>query len=89
MARRRVRLQPPRPVPAARGSPGPTDPHRKLRRNVPRVEGALTTQPSAPAVPPVRNTFNAVAATVIARVGVPGIAQRPCKANVAGRISPA
>ena len=33
-----------------------TWPHRKLRRNVPRVDGALTTQPSAPAVPPVRNT---------------------------------
>ena len=32
-----------------------TWPHRKLRRNVPRVDGALTTQPSAPAVPPVRN----------------------------------
>ena len=32
-----------------------TCPHRKLRRNVPRVDGALTTQPSAPAVPPVRN----------------------------------
>ena len=31
-----------------------TWPHRKLRRNVPRVDGALTTQPSAPAVPPVR-----------------------------------
>ena len=30
-------------------------PHRKLRRNVPRVDGALTTQPSAPAVPPARN----------------------------------
>ena len=41
-----------------------TWPHRKLRRNVPRacpresggVDGALTTQPRAPAVPPVRNT---------------------------------
>ena len=32
-----------------------TWPHRKLRRNFPRVDGALTTQPSAPAVPPVRN----------------------------------
>ena len=32
-----------------------TWPHRKLRRNVPRVDGALTTQPRAPAVPPVRN----------------------------------
>ncbi len=32
-----------------------TCPHRKLRRNVPRVDGALTTQPMAPAVPPVRN----------------------------------
>ena len=31
-------------------------PHRKLRRKVPRVDGALTTQPMAPAVPPVRNT---------------------------------
>ena len=33
-----------------------TWPHRKLRRNVPRVDGALTTQPMVPAVPPVRNT---------------------------------
>ena len=33
-----------------------TCPHRKLRRNVPRVDGALTTQPSTRAVPPVRNT---------------------------------
>ena len=33
-----------------------TWPHRKLRRNVPRVDGALTTQPMAPAVPPMRNT---------------------------------
>ena len=33
-----------------------TWPHRKLRRNVPRVDGALTTQPRALAVPPVRNT---------------------------------
>ena len=33
-----------------------TWPHRKLRRKVPRVDGALTTQPRAPAVPPVRNT---------------------------------
>ena len=33
-----------------------TWPHLKLRRKVPRVEGALTTQPRAQAVPPVRNT---------------------------------
>ncbi len=33
-----------------------TWPHRKLRRNVPRVDGALTTQPMALAVPPVRST---------------------------------
>ena len=33
-----------------------TWPHRKLRRKVPRVDGALTVQPSAPAVPPARNT---------------------------------
>ena len=33
-----------------------TWPHRKLRRKVPRVDGALTTQPMAPPVPPVRNT---------------------------------
>ena len=31
-------------------------PHRKLRRKVPRVDGALTAQPMAPVVPPVRNT---------------------------------
>ena len=33
-----------------------TWPHRKLRRKVPRVDGALPTQPRAPAVLPVRNT---------------------------------
>ena len=33
-----------------------TCPHRKLRRKVPSVDGALTTQPMALAVPPVRNT---------------------------------
>ena len=33
-----------------------TWPHRKLRRNVPRVDGALTTHPSTRAVPPARNT---------------------------------
>ena len=33
-----------------------TWPHRKLRRNVPRVDGALTRQPMALAVPPVRST---------------------------------
>ena len=33
-----------------------TCPHRKLRRKVPRVEGALTTLPRVQAVPPVRNT---------------------------------
>ena len=30
--------------------------HRQLRRNVPRVDGALTTQPMALAVSPVRST---------------------------------
>ena len=33
-----------------------TWPHRKLRRKIPRVDGAFTTQPMTPAVPPVRNT---------------------------------
>ena len=33
-----------------------TWPHRKLRRKVPRVDGAFTTQPMTPAVRPVRNT---------------------------------
>ena len=33
-----------------------TWPHRKLRRKVPRVDGALTVPPRAPTVPPVRNT---------------------------------
>ena len=33
-----------------------TWPHRKLRRKVPRVDGALTVPPRAPAVLPVRNT---------------------------------
>ena len=55
----------PGPVPAAQAwdsnsrltrSNWRTWPHRKLRRKVPRVDGALTTQPMAPAVPPVRNT---------------------------------
>ena len=31
-----------------------TWPHRKLRKNVPRVDGALTTQPSTRSVPPAR-----------------------------------
>ena len=55
----------PGPAPAAQArasSSGPTRsswrtwPHRKLRRKVPRVDGALTVQPMAPAVPPARNT---------------------------------
>ena len=33
-----------------------TWPHLKLRRKVPKVEGALTVPPRARAVPPVRNT---------------------------------
>ena len=33
-----------------------TWPHRKLRRKVPRVDGALTVPPRVRAVPPVRNT---------------------------------
>ena len=33
-----------------------TWPHLKLRRKVPKVEGALTAQPMVPVVPPVRNT---------------------------------
>ena len=33
-----------------------TCPHRKLRRKVPRVDGALTVPPRVRAVPPVRNT---------------------------------
>ncbi len=33
-----------------------TRPQRKLRRKVPNVDGALTTPPMTPAVPPVRNT---------------------------------
>ena len=33
-----------------------TWPHWKLRKNVPRVDGAFTVPPSARAVPPVRNT---------------------------------
>ena len=32
-----------------------TWPHRKLRRKVPRVEGAFTVPPRTPAVPPARN----------------------------------
>ena len=32
-----------------------TWPHRKLRRKVPRVDGALTTQPSTCSVPPARS----------------------------------
>ena len=89
-----------------------TWPHRKLRRNVPKVDGALTTQPSAPAVPPVRNTSASsmqsppasaeatrvmILAPVLARPGASPRSRRrstssgrpKCKANVAGRISPA
>ena len=89
-----------------------TWPHLKLRRKAPKVEGALTTQPRAQAVPPVRNTSassmqsppaSADATSVI--ILSPGLARpgasprsrcrstswgRPrCRANVAGRISPA
>ena len=32
-----------------------TCPQRKLRRKVPKVDGALTTQPKTLAVPPLRN----------------------------------
>ena len=41
----RVRPQRPRPGPTTGGSRVRTCPHRKLRRKVPRVDGALTTQP--------------------------------------------
>ena len=59
-----VRGASPGPAPAAQArasnsrltrSSRRTWPHRKLRRNVPRVDGALTVQPMAPAVPPARN----------------------------------
>ena len=55
---------PPGPAPAAQArasnsrltrSSWRTWPHRKLCRKVPKVEGALTTQPRAQAVLPVRN----------------------------------
>ena len=58
MVRRRVRCQPAKPVPATRGSPGPdwrTWPHRKLRRKVPKVDGALTVHPSTEEVRPARS----------------------------------
>ena len=60
-----VRGPSPGPAPAAQArasnsrltrSSWRTWPHRKLRRKVPRVDGALTTQPMALAVLPVRNT---------------------------------
>ena len=89
-----------------------TCPHRKLRRKVPRVEGALTTLPRVQAVPPVRNTSASsmqsppasadatsviILSPVLARPGARPRSKyrstswgRPrCKANVAGRISPA
>ena len=64
MVRRRVPRQPARPGPASPGSPDPTGGRgptgscagRYSGRKVPRVDGALTTQPRAPAVPPARNT---------------------------------
>ena len=37
-----------------------TWPQRKLRKNVPRVDGALTVQPSTLAVPPARNASASV-----------------------------
>ncbi len=64
-SRSMVRGPSPGPAPAAQArasssrltrSSWRTWPHRKLRRKVPRVDGALTVQPIAPAVPPVRNT---------------------------------
>ena len=89
-----------------------TCPHRKLRRKVPRVEGALTTLPRVQAVPPVHNTSASsmqsppasadatsviILSPVLARPGARPRSKyrstswgRPrCKANVAGRISPA
>ena len=89
-----------------------TWPHRKLRRKVPRVDGALTARPMAPVVPPVCNTSassmqSPPASAEVTRVEIlspvlarPGARPRSkcrstswgrprCKANVAGRISPA
>ena len=77
-----------------------TWPHRKLRRKVPRVEGAFTVPPRTPAVPPARNasassmqsppasaeaTSVIILSPVLARPG----ARPRCWASVAGRISPA
>ena len=64
MARRRVRRRPARPAPACQArasnsrltrSSWRTWPQRKLRRKVPRVDGALTALPRTQAVPPARN----------------------------------
>ena len=64
-SRSMVRGPSPGPAPAAQGrasssrltrSSWRTWPHRKLRRKVPRVDGALTVPPRVQAVPPVRNT---------------------------------
>ena len=64
-SRSMVRGEPPGPAPAAQArasnwrltrSNRRAWPQRKLRRKVPRVDGALTTQPRVQAVPPVRKT---------------------------------
>ena len=87
-------------------------PQRKLRRKVPRVDGALSVPPRVQAIPPVRSasassmqsppakadaTRVIILSPVLARPGARPRSKcrstswgRPrCKANVAGRISPA
>ena len=67
-------------------------PQRKLRRKVPRVDGALTTQPRTPTVPPARSASvssmqsppaSAEATSVSSLSPVVGPPWRPAEVNVA------
>ena len=67
----------------APGSPDPAGGRRKLRRKVPRVDGAFTAQPMAPAVPPVRNTSaSSIGHHLSPALARPGARPRPSSSAV-------
>ena len=71
-----------------------TWPHRKLRRNIPRVDGALTVPPRVRAVPPVRNTSAAsmqsppASADALDRSSPLSSSNHPTNSNGRGRREP-
>ena len=87
-----VRGPSPGPAPAAQArasssrltrSSWRTWPYRKLRRKVPRVDGALTTQPRALAVLPVRNASTTPMRCAPAALTPPGSQScRPCSPDL-------